>query len=536
MQRVLPPLLTPGPLLYRNLLLLSLPPHDAFTLSPSLFALSSPPQHRALQHVLHHLLTTLHSLPSPLPALSSSPLFLSLPSTLRHCYPCYDSAQQREFLQLCLDLLKLLENSGLLPAGSVRRSFLQDGRGEKLERLLWRLSSLVLEEKLRAAGEDLGEAGGLQDGADMEQAISRLQQRAMAAGATLRSELQTMAREQDDWAEAAEAMYGQWKAVSAELRAAQEEEQRLSGSIDPDILSAAGEQRRAEMAADIVLQQQRLQDFMLGSEEDRGRLEAMAAGDWQPTVLTAEQLQQGRTTAQSPPSVPLSLPAAIRCWKEELCLLRDALQAEQGRSEETVSLQAQLQRQTAQQQSLQQQMQRLTQRLQAELLRCTPQLPPALPSAPLSPIFSLCSAACLRSQPSSWDTEALVAESQPLPSLAELGLDEEEEEEAGEGEWSQSAAQRKAAGQPAESGSGAAVLQDRAAPPQAVAAVSDGDAAQARAFAGLALTPVKAGGRVRANCLLLSSPAYMGGGGLLDESAELSELTQPAAWHSSSDR
>ena len=101
----LPPLVSPGHLLHRNLLLLNLPPSPHYSLSPSLF---SHPNPKALIDVLHHLLHTLPSLPLPYPRFLSSCLSSLLPA-LSLCYPTSSPSDCRDFHAAVFPALVALE-------------------------------------------------------------------------------------------------------------------------------------------------------------------------------------------------------------------------------------------------------------------------------------------------------------------------------------------------------------------------------------------------------------------------------------------
>ncbi|KAI9597866.1 HAUS augmin-like complex subunit 6 N-terminus-domain-containing protein, partial [Syncephalis fuscata] len=63
-----------------------------------------------------------------------------------HCWPAFDRKQSRELLAIAFHWLEQLKKSGhLWPTVAIRKSYLEDGQGERLERILCSFSSYVLE-------------------------------------------------------------------------------------------------------------------------------------------------------------------------------------------------------------------------------------------------------------------------------------------------------------------------------------------------------------------------------------------------------
>ena len=249
----LSPLLSPAHLVCRNLQLLSLPPHPAYTLSPSLF---TQPAHKALQHVLHHLLSTLHALPH-CPPLASHPAFIGLPSSFLSLYPCYEAGQARDFLSLALQLLQYVEESGAWPAGVVKRSHLQSAHGDKLVLVLLYFSTYTLHLQLRHLTHSTPHQPvpdnpytPLASHTTMEDTITAIKAQLVVSGDRTVRSVQSQAAETAEWKAAAAELYEASKRVNGRLRMAREEEERLVKAVEPFILSVEGEQQRATLAAE----------------------------------------------------------------------------------------------------------------------------------------------------------------------------------------------------------------------------------------------------------------------------------------------
>ena len=74
-------------------------------------------------------------------------------STLSTCWPIYGPPQRTAFRLLILKWLEALKKSNQLPADVIiRKSFLEESRGERLDRILYSLCHLLLVKKMTQCG------------------------------------------------------------------------------------------------------------------------------------------------------------------------------------------------------------------------------------------------------------------------------------------------------------------------------------------------------------------------------------------------
>lgn len=143
-------LLSSAHLFCHNLTIMGIPKDPHYLLSPTLFQQTN---HKAFHHIIHFLLTTLHNIPISHKHIPECFDYTQLPYTLIHCYPIYEAAQKTEFIQMCYNILYSMEKSRIVespifPIGSVRKSILQQPQGEKMNLILFHLSSYTLKLRL----------------------------------------------------------------------------------------------------------------------------------------------------------------------------------------------------------------------------------------------------------------------------------------------------------------------------------------------------------------------------------------------------
>ena len=487
----LPPLLSGGELLHRNLLLLSLPPDPSYSLSPTLFSVPHP---RAFIHILHHLLSPLPTLPLPYPRFLLS-LLSSFPASLSLCYPPTSPTEAREFLTLCFPLLVGLEEwkeRAILPPGCVRKSVMQAGGGEKVVGLLVYLSTWRVREKLEeeeGGGGGVGPVGsaawkGWDEGVGLDETVRGLQAQVVATGQQTVAALQEMEAEQRQWTETAAALQVEWRRVQEQLKEAQQEEKRLRASIDPAILSDGGAQQRSQMADALTAEYSHRAAFLQRSQQQRQALVELVNGAWTPTTISGAELQSAWKKADVASvdercGEKLELAALMRAWKAELLQVKGELEAASSESRRDAAVQAEteVQQCTAHQQRLHGELGRLQSELTAAM-SVLPEVRPRAASARAaaarqgdSPSFFT----LYRARPWRTGQQEGCRETRPvtpLPSLAELSLHDVSEQQV----------QEAATG---------------AAEPL--------------------ITPVKSSTERHDASLPSSPPAYMAGGGLLDD-------------------
>ena len=324
----LSPLLSLAHLVCRNLQLLSLPPQPSYALSPALFC---QPAHKALQHVLYHLLTTLHALPH-CPPLASHPAFIALPSSLLSLYPCYEAGQARDFLSMALQLLQCVEDSGAWPAGIVKRSHLQSAHGDKLTLVLLYFTTYTLHQQLRHL---TAYSRGLSDVAfpvvggntSAEDAITGIKAQLIVVGQRTIRTIQSQAAETAEWQTAATELYESHKRVNGRLREAREEEERLLKAVEPSILSVEGERQRVALAAATTAAYGKLQRFVQQTSSRGAALLDVSNRQGQPTTLSGSALQHAAGEQKPLPSKAGRVDAAalVSRWKDELKRVREAV-------------------------------------------------------------------------------------------------------------------------------------------------------------------------------------------------------------------
>ena len=495
----LPPLLSGGELLYRNLLLLSLPPCPSYTLSPTLFSV---PQPKALLHILHHLLSPLPTLPLPYPRYLLA-LLTALPPALSLCYPPHSPTDARDFLALAFPLLVALEEwteRAILPPGCVRKSVLQAGGGDRVVALLLHLSTWRLRERLEEEGgwevEGVGPVGAgavkvWEERVGLDETVRTLQLQLIATGGQTITALQQMDAEQRQWTETATSLQAEWRRVQEQLKVAQAEERRLRSTIDPLILSDAGAHQRAQMADALAAEYSRRSTFLQRTRQQRAALVELVNGAWTPTTVTRAQLPSalresggggGGSYDGENSHGRVELVEVMRRWKGELKQVKRELEAAstESRREAAVRAEGEVEHCMTHQQRLHGELGGLQQQLTEALTDLSHGRPrPAKASAkesqsvpsPLASFFTLYSARSRQAERR--------AEARPItnvPALAELSLHGESGEEAVEAA-------------------------------EEVAGVSVGSLA----------TPLKSGVDQHDAGTLGTPPAYMAGGGLLDD-------------------
>ena len=419
----LSPLLAPAQLLCRNLQLLSLPPHPAYTLSPTLF---TQPAHKSLQHVLYHLLTTLHALPH-CPPLSSHPAFITLPSALLSLYPCYETSQARDFLSLTLQLLQCLEESGAWPAGIVKRSHLQSAHGDKLTLVLLYFSTYTLHQQLRHfvphshTVPDFPYAAASSH-TTADDAITAIKAQLVVSGDRTVRTIALQATELAEWKTAADALYETSKSVNGRLKAAREEEERLMKAVEPFMLSIDGEQQRATLAAATSDAYSHLQQLIQQCSTEGAVLADVSNRRWQPTTLRGSDLQQAAGSKQPLPTKAGQVDAAavVRRWKDELKRVREAVREAVKQRAMIASAVTEVESRVSEQQQVSANTQRLQQQVQHAL-----STPAATPSRSPATAVSIERPSWVSLQrPLIRVNETPAAFVTPLAKLAELPLDD----------------------------------------------------------------------------------------------------------------
>ena len=121
-------------LYWHNLLLLGFNPlvqsaRHKLDLSPSMF---DRPNARAMQLLLHYLLTAIRSCPHA-DSHNEAPEWKEMHAVFQHSYPCIERNQTRDFLHTCVQVLTGFEKgpAGVFPPGTIRKSHFAAPQGER---------------------------------------------------------------------------------------------------------------------------------------------------------------------------------------------------------------------------------------------------------------------------------------------------------------------------------------------------------------------------------------------------------------------
>ena len=91
-----------------------------------------------------------------LPSMSSHYFLFTKKKTFSHCWPIHDRSQGRDFCAQSLKWLESLKKERLLPPEcTLRKSFLDECRGERFEKILVSLGHCVILQKMASRGVSL---------------------------------------------------------------------------------------------------------------------------------------------------------------------------------------------------------------------------------------------------------------------------------------------------------------------------------------------------------------------------------------------
>ena len=318
----------------------------------------------------------------------------------------------------------------------------------------------------------------------VEEQVRTLQLQLAVSNADVAAALHRHSAEQSDWAATAAALTGLWRDAQAELRAAQAEEARLRGEADPFVLSAEGEVARHRMAADLTAEYRRRAEAVEGGGEGRRVLGEVANGRWRPVTLTVGEVREAlKEEGVGREGGRVEVKALMRRWGEEMGRVRGEVEAAATDARRMAGARAveEVEGCEEAQRRLHADIARLQQRVASAGVGAVERAPRVEAAATT---FALYRRPVKGGLGGVWGAEEEGERPlTPLPALQELEVDEDEEDGAGDG------------------GRG-------------LQGMGVGDGQQQ--------TPAK-GMAANAAVRVQSPPAYMGGGGLLDDLLQCEE-------------